>query len=65
MRRALLVNAAVAPLRTPDGKVAGTIVIIEDTTSRVKLEEQLQISEKMASIGSAGRGRRARGQHAR
>jgi PAS domain S-box-containing protein len=50
-RRALLVNAAVAPLRTPDGKVAGTIAIIEDTTSRVKLEEQLQISEKMASIG--------------
>ena len=44
-------NAAVAPLRTPDGKVAGTIVIVEDTTSRVKLEEQLQISEKMASIG--------------
>jgi PAS domain S-box-containing protein len=49
--RSLLVNAAVAPLRTPDGKVAGTIVILEDTTSRVKLEEQLQISEKMASIG--------------
>lgn len=49
--RALLVNAAVAPLRTPDGKVAGTIVIVEDTTARVKLEEQLQISEKMASIG--------------
>jgi signal transduction histidine kinase len=45
------VNAAVAPLRTPDGKVAGTIVIVEDTTARVKLEEQLQISEKMASIG--------------
>jgi PAS domain S-box-containing protein len=50
-RRSLLVNAAVAPLRTPDGKVAGTIVIVEDTTARVKLEEQLQISEKMASIG--------------
>jgi hypothetical protein len=49
--RSLLVNAAVAPLRTPDGKVAGTIVIVEDTTARVKLEEQLQISEKMASIG--------------
>jgi PAS domain S-box-containing protein len=49
--RTLLVNAAVAPLRTPDGHVAGTIVIVEDTTARVKLEEQLQISEKMASIG--------------
>src|SRR4029453_12526071 len=29
----------------------GTIVIVEDVTSRVALEEQLQISEKMASIG--------------
>jgi two-component system, NtrC family, sensor kinase len=49
--RLLLVNTAITPLRTPDGAVAGTIVIVEDTTSRVKLEEQLQISEKMASIG--------------
>ena len=31
--------------------VFGTIVIIEDVTRRVQLEEQLQISEKMASIG--------------
>jgi hypothetical protein len=49
--RALLVNAAVAPLRTPEGAVAGTIVILEDTTDRVKLEEQLQIADKMASLG--------------
>ena len=47
----LLVNAATAPLRTPDGQSAGTIVILEDITERVQLEEQLQISEKMASIG--------------
>lgn len=49
--RELLLNVAVAPLRTPDGKVAGAIAIFEDTTARVKLEEQLQISDKMASIG--------------
>jgi PAS domain S-box-containing protein len=47
----LLVNVAIAPLRTPEGAVAGTIVILEDTTERVKLEEQLQISDKMASLG--------------
>ena len=29
----------------------GTIVIVEDVTARVQLEEQLRISEKMASIG--------------
>ena len=30
---------------------SGTILLIEDITDRVRLEEQLQISEKMASIG--------------
>jgi PAS domain S-box-containing protein len=49
--RRLLVNAAAAPLRTQSGETAGTILIVEDITSRVQLEEQLQISEKMASIG--------------
>ena len=50
-RRRLLVNAATAPLSTPDGAVTGTMVILEDITERVQLEEQLQITEKMASIG--------------
>jgi PAS domain S-box-containing protein len=51
---AMIVNAAVVPLRAsdPSGAVTvGTIVIVEDVTGRVRLEEQLQISEKMASIG--------------
>jgi two-component system NtrC family sensor kinase len=52
--RPMIVNAAVIPLRAfegSDGTIAGTIVIVEDITRRVELEEQLQISEKMASIG--------------
>jgi hypothetical protein len=50
----LLVNATEVPLQNASGgesAVAGTILIIEDITGRVRLEEQLQISEKMASIG--------------
>jgi PAS domain S-box-containing protein len=50
----LIVNAAVVPLRALDSAaatIAGSIVILEDVTARVQLEEQLQISEKMASIG--------------
>jgi len=49
----LIVNAAVIPLRRTDeaGGAVGTIIIIEDVTARVQLEEQLRISEKMASIG--------------
>ena len=50
----MIVNLAVVPLRTAGEQSttpAGTIVILEDVTRRVELEEQLQISEKMASIG--------------
>jgi two-component system, NtrC family, sensor kinase len=51
---AMIVNAAVVPLRSSGGgeeATVGTIVILEDITQRVELEEHLQISEKMASIG--------------
>jgi PAS domain S-box-containing protein len=48
----LLITATVVPLQDPDSDVvAGAILLIEDITDRARLEEQLQISEKMASIG--------------
>jgi len=49
--RRLLVNVGSTPLRDSGADIVGTIVIIEDISTRVQLEEQLQISEKMASIG--------------
>ena len=47
----VLVNLATTPLRDSGGAIAGTILVMEDISSRVQLEEQLQISEKMASLG--------------
>jgi two-component system, NtrC family, sensor kinase len=49
----LLVNAGEVPLQNAmgDDAVVGTLLLIEDVTDHVRLEEQLQISEKMASIG--------------
>jgi PAS domain S-box-containing protein len=49
----LLVNATTVPLKSHagDSPVSGTILILDDITDRVRLLEQLQISEKMASIG--------------
>ncbi|MEO5740683.1 MAG: ATP-binding protein [Vicinamibacterales bacterium] len=51
----LRVNIATVPLRAPSGPLhmstVGNIIIIEDVTERVHLEEQLQISDKMASVG--------------
>jgi two-component system NtrC family sensor kinase len=49
--RRVLINIATTPLRDSDGAIAGSIVVIEDISARVQLEEQLQISEKMASLG--------------
>ena len=50
-RRALAAHGTVRTAVTDDGATEGTVVIVEDVTSRVQFEEQLQISEKMASIG--------------
>jgi signal transduction histidine kinase len=50
-KRSWLVNAGIAPFRTPDGLQAGWIIVLEDITDRANLEEQLRLSEKMAAIG--------------
>ena len=42
---------SVAPFQVGSGARLGTILILEDVTARVRLEEQLQHSDKMASIG--------------
>ena len=50
----VIADVTVVPLRAPAGDgmtTIGTVVILGDVTRRVQLEEQLQISEKMASIG--------------
>lgn len=49
----LLVNVTMVPLQAVVGlgSESGTIVIVENVTERAQLEEQLRISEKMASLG--------------
>jgi two-component system NtrC family sensor kinase len=49
--RALILNVAVAPLRSVSSHQSGAIIVLENVTSRVKLEESLQQSEKLSSIG--------------
>ncbi|HXV60941.1 MAG TPA: ATP-binding protein [Vicinamibacteria bacterium] len=46
-----VVKLQVAPFLTSDERPEGTIVIFEDITLRVELETQLQLREKMASLG--------------
>jgi two-component system, NtrC family, sensor kinase len=47
----LILNVAVAPLRTVSQNQTGAIIVMENVTSRIKLEESLQQSEKLSSIG--------------
>ncbi len=49
--RALILNISLAPLQSEFPEQTGALVIVEDVTSRVRLEEQLQQREKLSSIG--------------
>jgi PAS domain S-box-containing protein len=49
--RSLILNVAVAPLRSIGNEQMGAIIVLENVSSRVKLEETLQQSEKLSSIG--------------
>ena len=49
--RSLMVNVSIAPFQNSPGERVGTILILDDVTARVRLEEQLQHAEKMASVG--------------
>jgi two-component system NtrC family sensor kinase len=43
--KSLILNVAVAPLRSVSNQQTGAIVVLENVSSRVKLEETLQQSE--------------------
>nr|MBA2620540.1 PAS domain S-box protein [Acidobacteriota bacterium] len=50
--KSLILNVAVAPLRSASSNdQTGAIIVFENVTSRVKLEESLQQTEKLSSIG--------------
>lgn len=49
--RSLILNVAVAPLRSVSKQQTGAIIVLENVTSRVRLEETVQQSEKLSSIG--------------
>jgi PAS domain S-box-containing protein len=50
--RTLILNVALAPLKRADSNEhTGALVVLEDVTGRVRLEEQLQQREKLSSIG--------------
>ena len=48
--RSLVLNIALAPLQDWQGQT-GALVVLEDVTARITLEEQLQQREKLSSIG--------------
>lgn len=49
--RSLVLNISLAPLQGDALVQSGTLVVLEDVTGRIRLEEQLQQREKLSSIG--------------
>ncbi|HYX30695.1 MAG TPA: ATP-binding protein [Pyrinomonadaceae bacterium] len=49
--RALVLNIAIAPLWADSQEQTGALVVFEDVTERLRLEDQLQQQEKLSSIG--------------
>lgn len=49
--RSLILNIALAPLWADSAEQTGVLVVFEDVTERLHLEEQLQQREKLSSIG--------------
>jgi hypothetical protein len=49
--RSIVINLSLAPFEDTAHTLAGTLVVVEDVTDRVKLEDQLQQSDKLSSIG--------------
>ena len=54
--RSLVLNIALAPLSTDSDERTGALVVFEDVTQRLHLEEQLQQREKLSSIGMLAAG---------
>ncbi len=50
-RRRLIVNLSMTPLVGRNGEVIGRLLILNDLTERVSLEDQLVQAEKLSSIG--------------
>lgn len=49
--RHIVVNASIAPLLGKDGAQLGQLVLLDDITQRVRLEDQLVQTEKLTSLG--------------
>ena len=49
--RHLVVNASIAPLLGKDGARLGRLILLDDITQRVRLEDQMVQNEKLTSLG--------------
>jgi PAS domain S-box-containing protein len=49
--RHLVINASIAPLLAKDGARLGRLVLLDDITQRVRLEDQMVQTEKLTSLG--------------
>ncbi|MBI4218767.1 MAG: PAS domain-containing protein [Chloroflexi bacterium] len=53
---ARILNLAAVPLQDADERVYGAVIVVEDVTERVRLEQQVARSAKLASVGQLSAG---------
>ena len=51
-----VLTAAVSPLRRHDDAIEGAVLVLADVTERLRLEEQMQRSDKLAAVGQLAAG---------
>jgi two-component system NtrC family sensor kinase len=49
--REVVINASIAPLLSKDGARIGRLILLDDITQRVRMEEQMLQNEKLTSLG--------------
>src|SRR6185437_7534946 len=49
--RSLIVNVSIAPLAGKSGEKIGRLILVDDVTQRIRLEDQLLQTEKLTSLG--------------
>jgi two-component system, NtrC family, sensor kinase len=49
--RQMVINASIAPLLGKDGARLGRLILLDDITQRVRMEEQMLQNEKLTSLG--------------
>ena len=59
-QRQLLVDVSAAPIHDGKGRVVGAVLVFRDVTEKIRVDEQIQKTQKLEAVGILAGGHRAR-----